>query len=104
MNRRQNERAARKAAESAAKPVKGHKDAAIKLADTVKSKLPAAEPPAAEPPAGWRADWSAALAPAGAEDAKVKEQRGEDEAAILLNLPVVCGKLLSLLDKVDLDA
>lgn len=97
-------RAARKAAESAAKPVKGHKDAAIKLADTVKSKLPAAEPPAAEPPAGWRADWSAALAPAGAEDAKVKEQRGEDEAAILLNLPVVCGKLLSLLDKVDLDA
>ena len=29
---------------------------------------------------------------------------GEDEAAILLNLPVVCGTLLSLLDKVDLDA
>ena len=78
-------RAARKAVEQAAKPAKGREDAAVKLTESVKKKMPVTDSPRTTPPAG---DWNASDA----------NQRGDDEAKILESLPVVCGKLLSVLE------
>ena len=86
-------RAVRKALESLAKPAKGHKDAAVKLAAKVEAKLSPRIVPVNAPAEAGEGGGASSLAEGGGASSLA-----DFEAAIVEKLPTVCGKLLSLLE------